>query len=382
LTTTDAVTTPLAPDTPAPPPAPDVADVRTLHQLVARARKRLADEAWDYLSGGAETETTLLRNRLGLDSLAFNPRVLRDVSNVDATGNLLGHALRLPVILAPVGSLTLADPEAAAAVARAATTFGTMQVLSAVATPSLEEVAAAGTAPMVYQLYVRGDRGWIDEQLARVRGAGYVAVCITVDSAYYSRRERDLIRGYVPKAPRQGDGREFQAALDWDVVQRIIATAGLPVMLKGVTHPDDADRAVREGVQAVYVSNHGGRQLDHAPATIDQLPEVVAAVDGRAAVIVDGGFLRGTDVIKALALGADAVAIGKLQAWALAGGGERGLVRALELLEIEVRMAMALIGVTSVAELGPEHVRRVAPVAPPGITSAFPFLASEIPGIR
>jgi glycolate oxidase len=154
------------------------------------------------------------------------------------------------------------------------------------------------------------------------------------------------------------------------------------VVLKGVTHPDDADRAVRAGVRVVYVSNHGGRQLDHAPATIDLLPDVVAAVDGRAEVVVDGGFCRGTDVIKGLALGANAVGIGKLQAWALAGGGVDGLVRALELLEVEVRMAMALIGVTAVAELGPEHVRPVPPVAPPGITSAFPFLAREFPGIR
>jgi glycolate oxidase len=377
-----ATTPPLAPDTPAPPPPDDVSDVRTLHQLVARARRRLADEAWDYLSGGAETETTLLRNRLGLDSLGFNPRVLRDVSNVDVTGRLLGQALRLPVVLAPVGSLTLADAGGAASVAAAASEFGTLQLLSGVATPSLEEVAAAGSAPKVYQLYVRGDQDWIDAQVARAREAGYVALCITVDSAYYSRRERDLIRGYVPERRRAATGAEYQSALDWDVVRRTMDAAQLPVVLKGVTHPDDAERAVREGVRVIYVSNHGGRQLDHAPATIDLLPDVVAAVGGRAEVVIDGGFLRGTDVIKGLALGANAVGIGKLQAWALAGGGVPGLVRALELLEIEVRMALALIGVTSVSELGPEHVRAVAPVTAPGITSAFPHLAREFPGIR
>jgi isopentenyl diphosphate isomerase/L-lactate dehydrogenase-like FMN-dependent dehydrogenase len=149
-----------------------------------------------------------------------------------------------------------------------------------------------------------------------------------------------------------------------------------------VTHPADAELAVQEGVRAIYVSNHGGRQLDHAPATIDQLPEIVAAVGDAAEIVVDGGFLRGTDVVKALALGANAVAIGKLQAWALAAGGDAGLARALELLEIEVRMAMGLLGATSIAELTPGHLRPVAPVAPPGITSAFPFLAREFPDIR
>jgi glycolate oxidase len=368
------------------PPSPDATDAtgeaRTLHHLVGRARRRLTDEAWDYISGGAETETTLLRNRLALDSLGFNARVGRDVSDVNVRGGLLGHELRLPVVLAPVGSLTLADPDGAAAAARAASRFGTMQFLSSVALPSLEEVAATGASPLVYQLYVRGDQAWIEERVGRAERAGYVAICITVDSAYYARRDRDLIRGYVTPGRSPSDGREYQAALDWDTLRRTIAATSLPVILKGVTHPADAELAVREGVRAIYVSNHGGRQLDHVPATIDQLPGIVAAVGDAAEILVDGGFLRGTDVVKALALGAHAVAIGKLQAWALAGGGDAGLARALELLEIEVRMTMALLGATSLAELTPDHVRPVAPVAPPGIASAFPFLVREFPDIR
>ncbi len=367
---------------PAEPADADLArEARTLHHLVALARKRLPDDAWDYISGGTETETTMLRNRLALDSLGFNPRVLRDVSEVDLKGSLLGHQLRLPVVLAPIGSLSLADAQGAATVARAATTFGTINFVSSVTTPSLEEVAESGSSPMVFQLYVRGDQQWIDDYVSRAHRAGYVAVCITVDSAYYSRRERDQIRGYVPPGRRQSGGYEFQAALNWDTLRRTIAAAPLPIMLKGVTHPEDAELAIREGVRVIYVSNHGGRQLDHSAASIDHLPDIVAAVGDKAEVIVDGGFMRGTDIVKALALGANAVAIGKLQVWALAAGGDAGLVRALELLEIEVRLTMALLGARSVSELAPGQLRSVAPVAPPGIRSAFPHLAREFPDI-
>jgi glycolate oxidase len=354
----------------------------TLHHLVALARRRLSDEAWDYVSGGTETETTMLRNRLALDSLAFNPRVLQDVSAVDLTGRFLGHDVRLPVLLAPIGSLSLADPDGAAAVARAATEFGTINFVSSVTTPSLEEVAASGTSPMVFQLYVRGDQAWIDDYTGRAHRAGYIAVCITVDSAYYSRRERDQIRGYVPPGRRTSGGYQYQAALSWDTLRRTIAASPLPIILKGVTHPEDAEQAVEEGVRAIYVSNHGGRQLDHGGATIDHLPDIVAAVGGKAEIVLDGAIMRGSDVVKALALGADAVAIGKLQVWALAAGGDAGLVRALELLEIEVRLSMALLGAGSIAQLTPGQLRPAAPVASPGITSAFPFLAQEFPGIR
>jgi isopentenyl diphosphate isomerase/L-lactate dehydrogenase-like FMN-dependent dehydrogenase len=358
----------------------DAADARTLHHLVALARRRLTNEAWDSLSGGAESETTLLRNRLALDSLGFNARVLRDVSEVDVRGRLLGQALRLPVVLAPVGSIALADPDGAAAAARAAARFGTIAFVSSVASPSLEEVAATGATPLVSQLYVRGDTDWIGEQVRRAERAGCVAVCLTVDSAVYARRERDLVNGTLGRG--QSGDRSYQATMDWDTVRRTVAATSLPVIVKGVTHPEDAERAVAEGARAVHVSNHGGRQLDHAPATIDQLPDVVAAVAGRADVIVDGGFLRGSDVVKALALGADAVAIGKLQVWSLAAGGAAGLTRALELLELEVRMTMALLGVTSIAELEPATLRPVAPVRPPGILSAFPLLEREFPGLR
>lgn len=373
------VTTSSVPSTPS---AEDVASARTLHELVARARRVMADEAWDYVSGGTETETTMLRNRLALDSLGFNPRVLQDVSTLETSGTLLGHAVRVPIVLAPIGSLSLADPDGAVAVARAAETFGTINFVSSVTTPGLEDVAAAGSGPMIFQLYVRGDQQWVDDYVARAHAAGYVGLCITVDSAYYSRRERDQIRGYLPPGRRQSGGYEFQAALNWDTIHRTIAASPLPVILKGITDPTDAGLAVDAGVRVIYVSNHGGRQLDHAPGAIEHLPAVVDAVRGRAEVIVDGGILRGTDVLKALALGADAVAIGKLQVWALAGGSSAGLVRALELLEVEVRLALALLGVRNIADLGPQHVRPVTPVASPGITSAFPFLAEEFPGIR
>src|SRR3990170_5899735 len=245
-------------------------------------------------------------------------------------------------------------------------------MLSSVCQPGLEASAAAADTLRVFQLYVRGDDAWVDDHVRRARDHGYAAFCLTVDVAMYSRRERDLIGRFVkPWRANAAAGRDYQAALSWDQVKRYKDRHDLPLILKGIATAEDAAIAVEHGVEVVYVSNHGGRQLDHGLGSIAVLPEVVAAVGGRAQVWVDGGFMRGSDVVKAIALGAGIVGLGRLPCLGLAAAGVPGLVRALEILEDEIRTCLGLLGVTSLAELTPQYVTAAAPVGLPGTLSAF-----------
>jgi glycolate oxidase len=251
-------------------------------------------------------------------------------------------------------------------------------MLSSVCEPGLEATAAAAPeAFRIFQLYVRGDEAWVDDWGKRAKDHGYAAFCFTVDTALYSRRERNLARRYVPAGRRRASGREFQAALSWEDVTRFKDRHDLPLALKGIATAEDAALAVEHGVEIVYVSNHGGRQLDHGRGTMEVLPEVVATVGGRAAVIVDGGFVRGTDVVKAIAMGAQCVGIGRLACCGLAAADAPGLVRVLELLEDEIRIAMGLLGVDRLAALDRSYLAVASPVSRPHVTSAFPLLDEE-----
>jgi isopentenyl diphosphate isomerase/L-lactate dehydrogenase-like FMN-dependent dehydrogenase len=353
-------------------------DFQNLHELVAKARANLNQNAWDYIVGGTETETTLRRNRMALDEIAFRPRVLRDVSKVDASVQVMGHKLRLPVMLAPVGALESFDPGAGGAVVRGAGHFGAAHMLSSVSEPGLENVAkAAPDALRIYQLYVRGDDAFVDDRIERAIGNGYAAFCLTVDTAHYSRRERDLAKRFVRANRRDVSGREFQMALDWRAVKRIKDKYKIPLVIKGIATAEDAVIAVDHGVEWIYLSNHGGRQLDHGRGAMHVLPEIAAAVGGRAKIMVDGSFCRGTDIVKAIAAGADLVGLGRLQCWALAAGGEAGIVRMLELLEDEVQRCMGLLGVNTFAELDKSYLHAAATTNAPSVFSAFPLLEIE-----
>jgi glycolate oxidase len=345
-------------------------------EVIMAARRNLTQDVWDYLSGGAESETTMRRNRLGFDSLALRPRVCVDVSKVDTSTTFLGRKLRIPVMLAPIGSLQTITPEGGVAVAKAAAAFGTLNFVSSVTQPSLEEIAASTRTPKIFQLYIRGGLDWCEEIVQRVRRAGYMALCLTVDTAHYSRRERQMMNRWLPPSKRVESQRHFQATLTWEMMAAIKKMAGLPFILKGVATAEDAKIAVDHGVEVIYISNHGGRQLDHGRGTIDILPEVVQAVNGKADILLDGSILRGTDVLKAVALGAKAVTIGKLQGWGLAAGADAGLVRVLELLEEELVVDMALLGVTRVDQVNAKHVCAAPPVSFPHEMSAF----SHMPG--
>ena len=343
----------------------------SLQEIVATARRNLPQDLWDHLSGGSDSETTLLRNRQALDSLALRQRVLVDVSKIDMSTTLLGERIKLPVFIAPVGNfLQIADPQGALAVARGALAAGTTAFISTAAKPSIEEVAKGVDRPLLFQLYVRSDRAWLRGFLDRAVAAGYRAICVTVDRAYYSRRERDIINHYLQRADA-GDPRH-QASLTWDDAAWVKQHTKLPLILKGIATAQDAERAVEIGADVVYVSNHGGRQIDHGQATIEVLPEVVDAVNGRAEVYWDGGVTRGTDVVKALALGARAVGVGKLQGWALAAGGERGITRMFELLAKEIHTTLGLMGVKSIKELDPSWVRPAIHTGRFGVTCNYP----------
>ena len=347
----------------------------TLHEFIKAAKMRTHPDAWDYLVGGTETETTLARNRAALDRIALRPRVLRDVSEIRTGWTFLGKPVRLPVMLAPVGGLQSFDQGAGKTVAEAAGRCGAPMMLSSVSKHPLEEVAARTDYPFVYQLYVRGDERFVDTRVEQALEAGCEAFCLTVDTAVYSRRERDIARRFQKPWRTEATGTEYQAMLSWADVARFKRRHAIPLILKGIATAEDARIAVDHGVEVVYVSNHGGRQLDHGRGSMDVLPEVLEAVKDRARVIVDGSFSRGTDVVKAMAMGVEAVAIGRLYCYALSAAGASGIVRMYELLENEVRSALGLLGVTGYEELSPAYLRFDAPlVREPHVFSAFPLL--------
>jgi isopentenyl diphosphate isomerase/L-lactate dehydrogenase-like FMN-dependent dehydrogenase len=349
-----------------------------LHELVAKARANLNQNTWDYVVGGTETETTLRRNRMALDEIAFRPRVLRNVSRVDTSVEVFGRKLRLPVLLAPVGALETFDPAGAASVVRAVDRFGAAHMLSSVSDPGMEQVAqAAPGALRIYQLYVRGDDAFVEDHVSRAIASGNTAFCLTVDTAHYSRRERDLAKRHVTVGRSRVAGREFQMTLDWRTVKLIKDNYKIPLIIKGIATAEDAKIAIDHGVEWIYISNHGGRQLDHGRGAMPVLPEIVGAAAGRAKIMVDGSFCRGTDIVKAIAAGADLVGIGRLQCWALAAAGEAGVVRMLELLEDEVRRCLGLLGVNSFAELDKSYLHAATPTNLPHVLSAFPLLEIE-----
>jgi glycolate oxidase len=348
----------------------------TLHEFVKAAKFKLSPEKWDYVTGAAETETTLKRNRYAIDSVAFRPRVLRDITSVECSGDVMGKKARLPVMLAPVGGLERLDPEGAAAVARGATQFGIPQMLSSVSDPGLEGTAKAANGRKFFQLYRRGSDSQTDEIVARAVDAGYEAFCYTIDSALYGRRERDIARRVSNRSIIDHSGDNRQQSLSWSEVKRFKDKHGskLPLILKGIQTAEDAVIACDHGVEGIYITNHGGRQLDHVRGTLDILPEVVEAVCGRAQIIVDGGFYRGTDIVKAIALGANTVSIGRIYLYGLAAAGDAGVARVLEILEHEIRTCLGLIGATGFAEVTRSHVAAAPSVTMPHVFSAFPLL--------
>ena len=346
------------------------------HEMILMARRNLSQDSWDYINGAAESETTLRRNRLAIDSLAFRPRVCRDVREIDTTTDFLGNKIRIPVLMAPMGSIHNWTENGANDVDTACEEFGTINFISTVTLPSLEEIAANSPHPKSFQIYVRGDDDWIKDLAKRAVRAGYSSITLTVDSSFYGNRER---LNPTQLALRNVPERDFQKGITWDTVKMIQDTIGdIPFIIKGIQTAEDAAIAVEHKVNCVYVSNHGGRQLDQVYGNMDTLPEIAEVVNGNCTLIIDGGFTRAGDMLKAIALGADVVAIGRLQAWALGAGNSDGLVKCLEQLEVEIERTMGLLGVTSLDQLNPSFVGKALSVRLPHEHSAF----SHLPGDR
>ncbi|HEX6147027.1 MAG TPA: alpha-hydroxy acid oxidase [Acidimicrobiia bacterium] len=380
-----------------------VADLRSI------ARRRLPRGVFDYIDGGAEDELTLSSNSEAFRRLTFRPRVLRDVGEIDMSSTLLGKAMPFPLVLAPTGFTRIADPAGELAVARAAARAGIPYSLSTLGTRSIEEVAEVSSGRLWFQVYVWKDRDLVAEMVQRAAASGYEALCLTVDTAVLGKRERDVRRGFTlpPKlglstvfdgiahpgwtwqfirsepilfanvAGRSvGDGaesvslaeyvsRQFDPGLSWRDVAWLRSLWKGPIVLKGIQTVDDAIIAADEGIEAIALSNHGGRQLDSAPAPVDLLPAVADAVRDRVEIICDGGVRRGSDIVKALALGATACMSGRAYLYGLGAAGEAGVDQVLELLSSEMRRTMALIGCSSVAELDRDCLDFTPPPAPP-----------------
>ena len=334
-----------------------------VHDHERLARERLSPGAWAYYCGGSDDEATLREERAAFERLRLLPRVLRGVSGADLRTTVLGTPVRMPILVSPAALHALAHPEGELATARAAGEAGTLMALSTVTTRSLEEVAAVATGPLWFQLYVyRGARDLAEGLVHRAERAGYRAILLTIDAPRFGNQERGLRAGAsLPPDLRfahfegayAGAYREPEA-LSWEDVAWLRSVTELPIVLKGVLHPEDAALAVEHGAAGVVVSTHGGRQLDGVPASIEALPAVVEAVGGRAEVYLDGGIRRGTDVLKALALGARAVFVGRPTLWGLAVDGAAGVRGVLGLLREELELAMVLAGVSNVEGVGPD----------------------------
>ena len=366
------------------------------------AKRSLPGGVFDYIDGAAEDERALARSIEAFDDVLFRPRVLRDMSAVDLSTTLLGKRIPFPFALAPTGFGRISDSQGELAVARAAARFGLPYTLSTLGTRSIEEVAAVSDGPKWFQVYVWKDRGLVKEMIGRAKTSGYEAIVITVDFATLGRRERDIRRGFTlpPKLgldtivdgilhPRwtldfvrsepirfanvTGSGvdrdgtdavalgsyvaEQLDPSLSWTDIEIFRDLWAGPIMLKGVQDVEDAKIAADLGIEAVALSNHGGRQLDASPAPFELLPETLDAVGDRVEILVDGGVRRGSDIVKALAMGATACMGGRAYLYGLGAGGERGVDKALGLLRDEVDRTMKLIGAASIADLGPDYLR-------------------------
>ena len=349
-------------------------DPVNLAEFEHAARARLTREAYDYYAGGANDEITLRRNREAWSEMVLHYPVLRDVSSRDTSTMILGEKISFPVMVAPTAFHRMACAQGECAAARAAGRAGTVMVVSTLSTATIEDIAHAAGGPLWFQLYVYKDRGATTALIERAEAAGYRALVLTVDAQIWGRREADVRNNFkLPPGfsvanladyakemfpsglPGSGLAAYVSQMLDpslsWKDLAWLRGQTKLPILLKGIVRADDARLAVEHGADGIIVSNHGGRQLDTAPATIEALPRVVEAVEGKIPVLIDGGVRRGTDVVKALALGAQAALIGRPILWGLAADGENGAFRVLELLKAEFDLAMALCGARAVGEI-------------------------------
>lgn len=334
------------------------------------AKERMTHSAWEYINGGTGDEITMRLNRESYDRMKLMPRMLNDVSHIDTSIELLGRRLTHPILLAPTAYHRLFNPEGELATARGAGAANATYIVSTMATTAVEDITKVATQPLWFQLYINKDRGFTRGLIERAQAAGCQAIVVTVDTPVLGTRYREMrLKFDLPKgmdrvhlralnlsgAPTLPAGTIysplFDANLTWKDIEWVRSLARVPVLLKGILNPDDAELAVKSGVDGIAVSNHGGRNLDTVPATIEVLPAIAEKVDGKIPLLVDGGIRRGTDVLKALAMGARAVMIGRPYLYGLSVAGAAGVTRVVEILRREFEMAMALTGRASIADI-------------------------------
>ena len=340
-------------------------DLINLFEFEAAAKERLLKEDYDYIAGGATDEISVDRNHRAFESWALRPRILCDVHSLDLSTTVLGTKIDLPVLIAPCAGHKKAHADGEIATGRAAAARGTIYAVSANASVPFEELAKAARGHLWLQMYLFRDREMTKEWLWRAKAAGYEAVCVTVDSQFRSKRERNIRNNYrndrgvnfppvdpqtaAKRSGRPGEGAD--PASTWKDLEWIKGETDLPIIAKGVMTGEDVEQCAKAGADAVVVSNHGGRHVDNTLATIEVLPEAVAAADGKVQVLLDGGIRRGADVVKAVALGAKAVFIGRPLFWGLAVDGQRGVIRVLDILREEIEITMAKCGRTDIASI-------------------------------
>jgi 4-hydroxymandelate oxidase len=361
---------------------PSIEALNNVMEFEPVARTRMLRTAYDYIAGGVDDEWTLRRNREGFERLTLQPRMLVDVSRLDVSLELFGSRIEMPILVAPTGGHQQAHPDGELATVRGAGAAKTIMVVSTVSSYPIDKIGAAATGPFWFQLYAGPDLDGTRERVERAVAAGAKVVCLTVDTQYVSHRER-LLRDRLTTGGPPGErsplsqqtlGRrrtaatpsnpyriapQFTAQLTWSFFDELRKYAKVPVLIKGIITAEDARLAVEHGAAGVVVSNHGGRYLEFTPSTIEVLPEIVEAVGGRIPVLLDGGVRRGTDVLKALALGAKAVLVGRPPLWGLGAFGQAGVTRVLEMLQQELALAMGLSGTPNLAAVKPSLVQSI-----------------------
>ena len=352
----------------------DPNEIVSLQEFYQFAKKNTPIETWDYIIGAADTETTFKKNRHSLDTYAFRPRVLRDVEKVDTSIQLFDYNFLLPVFYAPIGSMQDFVKDGALNSTLSASDKKIFHMLSSTWSGGVDIIGKSVDYPKIYQLYIRGDNNWVDNQISKAIDNGFIALCLTVDLDAYGRRERDLLKRYKTTSRRTATGPVYQMKFSWNDVNRIKNKFNIPIILKGIATEEDAKICIDEGVDVIYISNHGGRQLDYGIGGADFIQSISKVVKSKSKIFFDGGVSRGTDVVKAIALGADCVGIGRLQCYAAATNGRNGLNKMIDILTHEILVCMRLLGVNNLDDLNSNYIKKDISISEPSLVSSFPLI--------
>ena len=349
-------------------------EIVSLQEFYQFAKKNTPIETWDYIIGAADTETTFKKNRYALDTYAFRPRILNDVEHVDTSIKIFGYNFSLPVFYAPIGSMQDFVKDGALNSTLSASDKKIFHMLSSTWSGGVDIIGKSVNYPKVYQLYIRGDENWVYEQISKAIDNGFIALCLTVDLDAYGRRERDLLKRYKTTSRKTAAGPEYQMRFSWKDVKKIKNKFNIPNILKGIATEEEAKNCVAEGIDVIYISNHGGRQLDYGFGGADLIQPISQVVKNKSKIFFDGGVCRGTDVVKAISLGADCVGIGRLQCYAAATNGREGLNKMIDILTHEILVCMRLLGVNNLDDLNSNYIKKDISISEPSLVSSFPLI--------